>query len=50
MIIKYEKEDSKIVEGKEEKSFKVVDQKDATHIHKCRHDEDPQGPCSREKI
>lgn len=34
----------------EDKSFKKVKKSKATHLHKCRHDETPQGPCSREKI
>ena len=50
MILKYEKLSSKMVKGKEEISFKAITKKDATHLHKCRHDETPQGPCSREKI
>lgn len=50
MFLIYEKLSSKIVEGKEENTFDAVDEVDATHVHKCRHDEDPQGPCKREKI
>ena len=50
MIIKYEKITDVEKAGEISKDIQVVDQKDATHIHKCRHDEDPQGPCSREEI
>ena len=50
MFLIYEKKNSEIIEGKDVDTFNTVEEKDATHIHKCRHDEEPQGRCSREKI
>ncbi len=58
MILKYEKlsdildKDNKVVlvDGETVKTFSECDSKDATHVHKCRHDEVPPKACSREKI
>ena len=50
MIIKYEKIIENVKNGESSNEIEVVDKKEATHKHICRHDEDPQGPCSREKL
>ena len=53
MIVKFEKLTDSLdldEEGKALKNFSEVAEKDATHIHYCRHDEIPARPCRREEI
>lgn len=50
MIEIYEKEEKKIVEGKEVKELKECVEKDATHKHICYHDEGKGRPCKRVKL
>ena len=48
MILKYEKITTTGTGDTISKEIEEVAQKDATHVHKCRHDEGL--PCSREEI
>ena len=50
MIEKYEILSVKLIEGKEETSFKEVPKKDATHKHICYHDEEHPRSCRRVKL
>ena len=50
MIVKYEKISDKEIDGELSKTIEIVNKKDATHKHICRHDEVPPKACSREKI
>jgi hypothetical protein len=46
MNLKYEKITETEDLGVISKTIEIVEEKDATHVHKCRHDEGL--PCSRE--
>ena len=46
----YEKHSEKIISGEKVKTIKEVDEKEATHIHTCYHDEGKGRPCKREKL
>ena len=48
MIEKFEK--ISIDSKTNESLIEIVAKEEATHIHKCRHDEKPPKGCSREKI
>lgn len=50
MITKFEKITEIEKDGNLDRDVKIVDEKDATHIHKCYHDEVPFKPCTRRKL
>lgn len=45
MIEKYLKLAKQEIDGKEETTVQEVDKAQATHVHKCYHDEDNPRPC-----
>ena len=50
MIEKWEKLSTVLEKGKPVDKYSEVKKKDATHLHKCRHDEDPPKACERIKL